>query len=90
MPSPLPASAVLTEGDQTFGYRLEQGKPIRTPLQIGLKAEGIVEVLMKQTAPALPGESGSWTPISGDEEFVANGNDVLKNEQSMQPAAAKK
>jgi len=86
----IPASAILTEGDQTFSYRLEQGKAVRTSLQIGLKGEGVVELLMKQTAPTSPSEAGSWTPISGDEEFVANGNDILKNEQPMQPAAAKK
>jgi hypothetical protein len=33
----LPATAVATKGEQTFCYRVENGKTVRTPIQVGLR-----------------------------------------------------
>jgi RND family efflux transporter MFP subunit len=66
----LPASAILTEGDQPFCYRIEGGKAVRTPLQIGLQGNGLVEVLVKQTKVSLSGDEQYWTVITGQEEIV--------------------
>jgi len=41
----LPDSAVVTQGDGTFVYRVEGGKAVRTPVQVGLSGGGFVEVL---------------------------------------------
>jgi HlyD family secretion protein len=62
----LPATAIVTEGDQTFCYRVEGGKAVRTPLQLGLHGDGLVEVLRKQTKPE------SWDTFTGSEECVEN------------------
>ncbi len=67
----LPAAAVVTEGDQTFCYRVENGKALRTPLQLGLRGGGLVEVLKKLVPAASPGEEGHWDEITGDEEIAA-------------------
>jgi RND family efflux transporter MFP subunit len=68
----LPAAAVLTEGDQTFCYRAEDGKAVRTPLQVGLRGGGLVEILKKQVQPASPGEEQRWEAITGEEDIVAS------------------
>jgi RND family efflux transporter MFP subunit len=70
----LPAAAVVTEGDQTFCYRAEGGKAVRTPLQVGLRGGGLVEVLQKQARGASPGEEGRWEAITGEEEVVVAGD----------------
>jgi RND family efflux transporter MFP subunit len=68
----LPESAIVTEADQAICYRVEDGKAWRTPLQIGLRGNGRVEILMKQTPASLSGSELQWTPITGQEEIVTN------------------
>jgi hypothetical protein len=67
----LPDAAVRTEGDQTFCYTVEGGKAARTPLQVGLRGGGLVEVLKKQVRPASDGAEGPWEALTGQEEVVA-------------------
>ena len=86
----LPASALVTEGNQVFCYRVEHGKAVRTPLQVGLSGNGLVEVLMKQTSPSSPGEEAHWEAITGDEKIVANGTATLTNGQAVHPSKAEK
>ncbi len=81
----LPAAAVVTEGDQTFCYRVEDGKAIRTPLQIGLRGGGLVEVLRKQVKAAAPGEEERWEVFTGTEE-IAGDAAVLSDGQPVRPA----
>jgi RND family efflux transporter MFP subunit len=61
----LPASAVVTQGEQAVCFRVENGKAVRTPVQVGLNGGGLVEVLKKQTKP------GEWEEFSGEEAIVA-------------------
>ncbi len=68
----LPGSAIVTEGDQTFCYRLEGGKAVRTPLQVGLSGEGLVEVVKWQVKAGSSGEEGRWQDFTGREEVVSN------------------
>jgi HlyD family secretion protein len=69
----LPAAAVRTEGDRTFCFTVEGGKAVRTPLQVGLRGGGLVEVLKKQVRPPSEGAEGRWEAITGREEVVAGG-----------------
>jgi RND family efflux transporter MFP subunit len=87
----LPAAAILTEGEQTFCYRVENGKAVRTPLQVGLRGGGLVEVLKKQTTAASPGEERQWEDVTGQEEVVATEGGSLSEGQGVQasPAADK-
>jgi RND family efflux transporter MFP subunit len=80
----LPASAIMTEGDQAFCYRIEGGKAVRTPLQIGLKGNGLVEVLMKQTRVSLSGDEQHWTEITGQEVIVGANAASVHDGQSVQ------
>jgi hypothetical protein len=81
---------VVTEGEQSYCYRVEDGKAVRTPLQVGISGEGLVEVLRKQTKPAKPGEEGTWEDLQGDEVIVESNVASLKDGQAVQPASEKK
>ncbi len=85
----LPAAAVLTEGDQTFCYRVVEGKAVRTPLQIGLKGDSLVEVLKKQVRPS-PGAEPRWEDFSGAEEVVGSDAAALSDGQPVRKAEAPK
>jgi HlyD family secretion protein len=89
----LPESALRTEADQTICYRIEDGKAVKTPLQVGLKGGGRVEILMQQTPASLSGGELEWTPITGEEKIVAGDIASLTNGKPVQatpaaPAAA--
>jgi RND family efflux transporter MFP subunit len=83
----LPAAAVVTEGEQTYCYRVVDGKAVRTPLQVGLRGGGLVEVLKKQVKSPSTGEEGRWEDITGDEEVVAGDPAALSNGQPVRAAA---
>jgi RND family efflux transporter MFP subunit len=72
----LPATAILTKGEQTFCYRVENGKAIRTPIQVGLRGNEqdneLVEVLHKQLKPSTISEEGRWEDFTGEEVIVAS------------------
>jgi RND family efflux transporter MFP subunit len=86
----LPTTAVMTEGDQTFCYRVEGGKAVRTPLEVGLKGGGLVEVLKKQGRAGSAGEEGKWEAITGDEEIVASDLASVSDGQPVRRAPADK
>jgi HlyD family secretion protein len=83
----LPESAVLTEGDRTFCFCVEEGKAVRTPLQIALTGNGLVEVLQKQTAVSLSNSEPQWTPITGTEEVIVGAPLGLANGQNVTVAS---
>jgi RND family efflux transporter MFP subunit len=83
----LPAVAVVTEGEQTFCYRVENGKALRTPLQIGLAGGGLIEVLKKQVPAISPGGEAKWEDFTGDELIVASSPTALSDGQGVQPSA---
>jgi RND family efflux transporter MFP subunit len=78
----LPEAAVVTVGDQTFCYRVEQGKARQTPLQVGLRGGGLVEVF-KHGVRTSPGAEVRWEGIQGTEEFVAAGAAGLTDGQPV-------
>jgi RND family efflux transporter MFP subunit len=87
----LPATAVVTRGEQAFCYRMENSKAVRTPIQVGLrgneKSDGWVEVLKKQMKPAVAGEEARWEDWSGAEAIVASDPSSLTDGQALTPAA---
>ena len=84
----LPAAAVVTEGDQTVGYRIEDGHAVRTPLQTGLKGSGLVEVLMKEVKISQSGDARHWLPLTDNEQFAIAEAGSLTNDQAVQIAPA--
>jgi HlyD family secretion protein len=80
----LPASAVATEGDDTFCYVLHDGKAQRRALQVGLRIEGQVEILKIAGAAA----SDPWQAPTG-EEMVADSATGLSEGQAVKVSKPK-
>jgi hypothetical protein len=78
----LPEAAIVTAGDQTFAYRVEEGKAVRTLLQVGLRGGGLVEVF-QEGVKSTTGTDVRWQAIRGTEDFVANGSVVLSEGQPV-------
>jgi hypothetical protein len=58
--------------------RVENGKAARLPVNVGIRAGNVVEVLKKQTKPPKAGEDGLWEEISGQKHIVlANSRSVM-------------
>jgi RND family efflux transporter MFP subunit len=73
----LPTSAVVTQGDVTQGYQsfcflVENGKAIRTPVQIGRNDGQFVEILKRQT----PVTTNEWISFTGNEVLAAKASEV--------------
>ena len=85
----LPVAAVVTQGEQTFCYRVESSKTVRTPIQVGLRGSELVEVLAKQTKPAKAGEEAKWEDFNGDEVIVASDPGSLTDGQAISTSTGK-
>ncbi len=83
----LPATAVVTQGDRTFCYRVEDGKAVRTPIQVGLRGNEPdherVEVLRQQRKPATSAGEGKWQDLTGEEVIVAKDVASLTDGQAV-------
>jgi RND family efflux transporter MFP subunit len=79
----LPASAVVSQGDQTFCYRVEDDKAVRVPIQVGFRDDKFVEVVKKKT-----GKEGGWEDFTGEEEVVAGGAATLTDGQAVAASRA--
>jgi multidrug efflux pump subunit AcrA (membrane-fusion protein) len=89
----LPASAVLTEGEVTLGYRtycfiVENGKLRRTPIEVGARNKDLAEVLKKEAKPARAGEKGPWEDFTGKEEVVQGNLSGLQDGQAVRVSGA--
>jgi RND family efflux transporter MFP subunit len=84
----LPAKAIMTTGDETFCYRVEKGRAIHTPLQIGMQGNErdneLVEVLKKQIKPPQSTSGAEWQDITGDEIIIATDPASLQDGQAVQ------
>ncbi|HTU91023.1 MAG TPA: efflux RND transporter periplasmic adaptor subunit [Gemmataceae bacterium] len=85
----LPASAISTQGDVNEGYQdycflWENGKVRRTPIKIGSRGEGRVEVLKKRN------QGGDWEDFTEAEMVVEKGLSALSDGQEAILAADKK
>lgn len=77
----VPASAVITQGDQTFCFLIDGStKAKRTPIQVGFRDAQSVEVVKKQT----PGPEGRWEDFSRDDEVITNNPSSLTDGQAVQ------
>jgi multidrug efflux pump subunit AcrA (membrane-fusion protein) len=86
----LPASAVVTQGEHTFCYHVENGKAIRTRLKTGIRDGEWVEVLQKQTQSAKPGQEGQWEDFTGSEQVVQKDPGTLRDGQTINVALVEK
>jgi RND family efflux transporter MFP subunit len=83
----LPVAAVVTQGEQSFCYRVENGKALRTPIQIGLRGTEMIEVLKKQEKPAKGGGEAAWEDLTGEETVVASDPASLADGQAVNVAS---
>jgi len=82
----LPRAAVVTEGDQTYCYRVEDGKAIRTPLQVGLRGGKRLEVLKMEMRTPGSKEEGPWKEVTGEEKIVISNAASLSDGQAVRLA----
>jgi RND family efflux transporter MFP subunit len=86
----LPASAVVTEREQSYCFRVENGKAVRTALRLGLRGDKLVEVLKKQARSPGSATERAWEDLTGEEEVIASGVAGLKDGQAVSlPAGGK-
>jgi RND family efflux transporter MFP subunit len=85
----LPAVAVVTRDDTAFCYRVEDGKAMRTPIQVGLRGGDLVEVLKKRTRSAKAHEA-PWEDFNGEEVIVVSDPATLTDGQAVSVSSSKK
>jgi RND family efflux transporter MFP subunit len=79
----LPSAAILVRDGQTFCYRVEDGKAVRTLLRVGGRDGATVEVLKKQRRPEKPGEKARWEDLTGTEQVVVTRPGELSDGQAV-------
>jgi HlyD family secretion protein len=62
----VPLTALVTQGDQTFVWCVEDGKAVRTAVTTGFRDGTHVEVLKKRR-----GDGEAWQDVTGDEDVIA-------------------
>jgi multidrug efflux pump subunit AcrA (membrane-fusion protein) len=89
----LPEAALVRSGDQTFYWRYEDGKAVRTEVQIGVSDGDWVEVTNRQENPKAPGDE-PWAPINGTEQVILGDLSILTEGMEVRlanaPASEKK
>jgi multidrug efflux pump subunit AcrA (membrane-fusion protein) len=68
----VPAGAISTAEEQPFAVRVEEGRGVKTPVKLGARQNGMVELIQKQTRPTPRGEPVAWEPLTGTEEFLTS------------------
>ena len=71
-------------------YRLEDGKAVRTRIQVGLRGGGLVEALKKQVQPASADARKAWEDFTGEERIIKSSLAELKDGEAVRVAAADK
>jgi RND family efflux transporter MFP subunit len=78
----LPSAALMTDGDKTYCFVVEDGKAVHTNVKAGLVAKvkggtgqddiSVTQVFQKQAKPAKIGKEGEWLNFTGQEKIVQN------------------
>ncbi len=68
----VPIGVVSTAEEQPFAVRVEGEIGVKTPVKLGARQNGMVELIQKQTRPAPRGEPIAWEPFTGAEEFLTS------------------
>jgi hypothetical protein len=80
--------ALVHSGGQTFCWRYENGRAVRTELETGVSDGSWVEVTNRRV-PDPPEESGgesAWTPIDGSEQVILGDLSILTDGASVRVA----
>ena len=85
----LPASAVGGQGNQTFGFIVEENKAYRVAFKTGLRDAKSVEVVQYQRSEEGKAKTGSWADVTGNTEFVRELVPGLSDGQPVRVQAAR-
>ncbi len=78
----VPEDALLVEGDQTYGFLLENGRVAKTPVQRGITDGTWEEVVKEKTGDA-------WEAVRGNEKFIVGDLSELTDGQQATAAPEK-
>jgi RND family efflux transporter MFP subunit len=79
----LPVAAVAVADEQPFCVRVENGKAVRTPVQLGLSDGKRVEVRKKLVGRMNGGQTSAWQDFNGTEAVVASNPGALTDGQAL-------
>jgi multidrug efflux pump subunit AcrA (membrane-fusion protein) len=87
----IPSDAVSFEGGQNYSIYLDQdGKPVRTPVIVGIADDVSTEVLKKSPPTANAGSNTNvWPDFDGSERIFAGNLDVLEAQAAAAEGKAK-
>src|SRR5262249_55706600 len=72
----LPEAALVRQGDRTFCWMHENGRAVRTEIQVGITDGEWVEVT-NRNKPAGPGGADPWLPFEGSEQVILGDLSIL-------------
>jgi multidrug efflux pump subunit AcrA (membrane-fusion protein) len=79
----LPSDVLLTDGDNTYCYVVEDGKAVRTVVRVGVQTKAVTQVLQKQGKSANAGDAAKWENFTGQEQIVAQNPGSLIDGQAV-------
>ena len=80
----LPASSVVIRDGQSFCYRVEEGKAVKTVIRIGAREGDRVEVQKKLGRRKPSGAAARWEDFSGKEIVIVSNPGELTDGQTIQ------
>ena len=72
----LPVAALTHTGDQTFCWKHENGRSVRTEIQTGVTDGEWIEVTNYQLPPS-PNDNDPWAPVNGSEQVIMGDLSIL-------------
>jgi len=84
----LPATAVTKQGENSFCYRVQNSRTVRTPVSVGLSDGQWIEVVQLQQKPARPNEEAVWVNPTGEETVIENAASVTDGQTVTGPGAS--
>ncbi len=86
----LPTDAVFTDGEKSYCFVVDQGKAVKTAIQVGVKNDAFVEVMRKQARQVQAKDRPAWEEFTGREQVVAANPESLIDGQVVTVAAGQK
>ncbi len=86
----LPLAALTYRGDQTFCWRYEDGKSVRTEVETGVSDGEWIEVTNRRAPASRTAHAGErpWTPIDGSEQVILGDLSILTEGSPVQEKTA--
>jgi RND family efflux transporter MFP subunit len=85
----LPPEAVLTDGDISYCFRVENGKARKTILRLGVQTADAVQVLQMLSEEPKPNLPIKWETVTGKEQIVTSNPGSLVDGQNVEVKIAK-